>query len=806
MPVMTASAGPSRFCRIGARSARQGLARRGPRLMARPSPWAAALIGAALASSAAAQSVGTQPFDYSPDRDPALRTCDGHHHRGERAEAAACYTRVSADSLDGAVRAEAAWRLGDLQAANAFFRTAAELDPESPSILHRWGRLFLATHQADEAVGLFMEALDLDGDYTPAKLGIAAVALGRFEDRARTMIEDVLDDPGEHLEAHLISARMSLEVGAVGPARQALDVALEIAAEQDLPPLEIHALHAAADVLDGIADSEWTARALAYNPAYGEIYATPAYYYLINRRYREAVDLLFEAVRIQPDLWSAHAELGVNLLRQNRVEEAQAHLALAYQGDPFSAQTVNTLRLIDSFDNFVVLRRELPAREAVAESAAAETSAATEPDAVPGMLLRMHRDEAPVLDSYVTDLVSDSVRVFTERYQFELREDVVVELYPEHDDFAVRTLGLPGIGLLGVAFGYLVAMDSPSGSREGEFHWGTTLWHEIAHIFTLEATGNLVPRWFSEGVSVFEEWSTGPLPGRHIPVRVLEAMADDRFLPVEELDGGFMRPTYEGQVIVSYTQAGLLCQHIARQWGQQGLVDMLTGFAEGLDTAAAIRRSLGVSPQELDSGFRDFVQAEFGATLEGLDEWGRLRRSVYEALDSENWEAVLERAEAAIAAFPEHVGDGDAYIPKSLALDELGRRPEALDALEAYWRFGGYAPGALRRLGTWMYEAGRRGDAVAVYEDLIMVTPLDAEVHRTLGDWMLEEGMAEGALREYRALLAMNPHDLAGTHYRLAKTYFELDDPAGTREHLLYALEIAPHFREAQQLLLEIVH
>ncbi len=797
----------------------------------------AAMVAATLATTAAAQSVGAQPFDYSPDRNPALRECDRHYHRGERLEAASCYTRVSAESLDGAVRAEAAWRLGDMQAANAFFRTALELDPESPSIRHRWGRLFLATHQADQAVRLFMEALDLDENHTQAKLGMAAVATGRFEDRARTIVDEVMEADGEYPEAYLISARLNLERGAVAPAREALAEALRIAEAQDLPPLEVYSLHAAADVLEGITDSEWTDRALAYNPAYGEIYATPAYYYLINRRYREAVELLFEAVRIQPDLWSAHAELGVNLLRQNRVEEAQAHLALAYQGDPFSAQTVNTLRLIDSLENFVVLERELPGRETKAvpgldagsagesaaaaagestagsagESAAAaagETAAGAQGETAadtPGMLLRLHEDEAPVLDAYVTDLVTDSIRAFTERYQFELQEDVVVELYPEHDDFAVRTLGLPGIGLLGVAFGYLVAMDSPSGGREGEFHWGTTLWHEIAHIFTLEATGNLVPRWFSEGVSVFEEWSTGPLPGRHIPLRVLEAMADDRFLPVTELDGGFMRPTYEGQVIVSYTQAGLLCQYIAREWGQQGLVDMLTAFAAGSDTAGAIRDGLGVAPAVLDSGFKEFLDAQFFAVLNGLDDWKGYSRLTYESLEAEDWESVLERSDSAIELFPAHVDDGNTYIPKALAYDELDRRAEALDTLETYWKLGGYSPGALRRLGAWLDEAGRREDAIAVYNDLIMVTPLDAEVHATLGDWMLAEGMAEGALREYRALLAMNPHDLAGAHYRLATAFLELEDQARTREHLLYALETAPHYREAQQLLLEIV-
>ena len=51
----------------------------------------------------------------------------------------------------------------------------------------------------------------------------------------------------------------------------------------------------------------------------------------------------------------------------------------------------------------------------------------------------------------------------------------------------------------------------------------------------------------------------------------------------------------------------------------------------------------------------------------------------------------------------------------------------------------------------------------------------------------------------------MQPHDQAAAHYRLAKAYFDLHERDKSREHLLYALEIAPHYREAQDLLLEIV-
>ena len=85
-----------------------------------------------------------------------------------------------------------------------------------------------------------------------------------------------------------------------------------------------------------------------------------------------------------------------------------------------------------------------------------------------------------------------------------------VEVYPDHEDFAVRTLGMPGLGALGVTFGYSIAMDSPSGRKPGSFHWASTLWHEMSHVFTLTMTNHRVPRWFTEGIAVHEETATSP--------------------------------------------------------------------------------------------------------------------------------------------------------------------------------------------------------------------------------------------------------------------------------------------------------
>jgi tetratricopeptide (TPR) repeat protein len=728
-------------------------------------------------------------FDYSSARDPELQTCDAHLYRGERSEAELCYGALLTKSQDARVRGEASWSLGDLRTANSYFQTAVEIYPEDALARARWGGLYLATHQDSEAVKLFEESLSLDPDLADAKLGLASVSAGRFEERARELIDEVLEAEPERLDAHLLLAQMYLEDGAIEDADRILSDALESATAAGIPPLEIYALNASSDLLRDVTDSPWTERALAYNPRYGEIYSTPAHFYVITRRYRQAIELLQQAVAVQPDLWAAHAELGVNLLRENRVDEAQRHLTIAYRGDPFSAKIVNTLRLIDSFDNFQVITR------------------APEPDEVSGssgMILRLHNDEAAVLEPYVADLVSRSIETFAARYQFELEEPVIVELYPDSADFSVRTSGLPGIGLLGVTFGYLVAMDSPSGRPDGDFHWGTTLWHEMAHVFTLEATDHLVPRWFSEGVSVFEEWTTGPLPGRHIPLHVLQSMEEDKFLPVADLDSGFIRPTYEGQIMVSYMQAGLICQYIEQRWGQEGLVAMLERFRDGLTTRDAILPALGVTPETFDVGFQDFIEIEFAATLAGLEDWREQINEASEAMSGEDWEDVIVAADAAIASYPAHVAENSAYLYKARAHDELEQRPAALTALEQYWRGGGHEPSALNQLARWLAEDDRTADAIAVADSILQVAPLDDELHIQLGDWLLDEQMAAAALREYEASLAMNPHDQAAAHYRLATAYRQLEDDASTLEHVLYALEIAPHYREAQQLLLEI--
>ncbi|MFI4914713.1 MAG: peptidase MA family metallohydrolase [Steroidobacterales bacterium] len=763
----------------------------------------AAAIGAlALVCAAAA---GARDLPYGAVTDAAVRRCDALHWSAQREAARSCYRSLVAQSGDPAVRAEAAWALGDLKSANDWFRDALAANPASAGVRERWGELYIDTHQEQEALNLFKEALQRDPRNAFAKVGAASVLVDEFAAEAATYLTPVLNDtgaaPGARLRALLLSARAALEDSDTGKAAALLEQAGAVASQAQLPQLELDALRAALDFMNGANGERWIESALKEDPAFGDAYAVPAHFYVISRRQREAIALYQKAVRAQPDLWSARVELASCLLRENRLTEARVQLEAAYQGDPYDPITSNTLRLLDSLRNFDVLVYPGP----VEPGATGAGSARADRD-MPALILRVHKKESAVLAPYARQLAQRAIATYSERYRFKLREPVVIEIYPDHADFAVRTAGLPGIGLLGVTFGYLLAMDSPSSRPVNEFHWGTTLWHEMAHVFTLESTDHRVPRWLSEGLSVFEEWRTGPIKGMEIPGYVFTAFAQDKALPVADLDRGFVRPEYPEQVQVSYMQAGLICDFIDRSFGFDKLRDLLQQFTHTSDTPQAITAALGISAAEFDRRFRADLQQQFGTLLHQLPEWNRARAAANAAQSRSDWEAAIANAKQALALWAQDVEDGSPYVAMAASYAASNRNELAQRTLEDYWSRGGHDPQALKFLAKRLEAANRRADAVAVLQSINYVAPFDYELHGELGDGLLELGRNTEALAEYQAAMALDPPDLAQAHYRLARAQFALGAQPETRKQLLAALEIAPNFEPAQRLLLQIDH
>jgi tetratricopeptide (TPR) repeat protein len=358
--------------------------------------------------------------------------------------------------------------------------------------------------------------------------------------------------------------------------------------------------------------------------------------------------------------------------------------------------------------------------------------------------------------------------------------------------------------LLGVTFGPLVVMDSPSGRATGDFHWGTTLWHEMAHVFTLSMTGNRVPRWLSEGISVFEEWRTGPTPGVIVSPAVMSALRDGRVLPMTKLDAGFIRPEYPNQVQVSYTQAGLVCLFIEERWGFDRLPALVRQFQREISTEDAIRNTLKISTEEFDRQFASFVQERFGPTFARLVEWQQSRQAARKAAETEQWTKVLEPAERAIEIYPGDIEVDGPYLLLAAAFDKLGQRDRAIQTLQRYRKAGGWDPGAMRQLSQWLQTPDPR-ESLEVLTAVNFADPLNAAQHQLLGEGLLAAGRSDESMEEFQVLLNLNPQDPATAHFGMARALRTIGDTQGSRRHLLEALETAPHFKPAQTLLLQMI-
>lgn len=733
---------------------------------------------------------------YGEVGDPSVQRCDALNWSAQHAAAADCYRALVQRGAGGegpglAAAAEGAWALGDLMRANTLFRAAAAARPRDAMLRTRWGELYIDSHQPQQALDLFHEALARDAQDVYARLDAASVLDDEFAVQAREELRAAMADPsapaGARLRGLLLSAGAALEEGDADSARPLLDQAQALASSARLPSLQIDALRAALAELEGGDDATWIRRALQQDPAFGEAYALPAHLEDIRWRARDAIALYRQAIAIEPTLWSAREQLGDCLLRQGELTEGRSMLESAYHGDPYDPVTVNLLRLSDSLQHFAVRSYDRA------------------PDGGPALILHISDDQVQVLAPYVRRLAERALSTYAQRYAFQPQTAVQIEVYPHHDDLAVRTAGLPGLeGELGVTFGYVVAIDSPSSRPVGDFHWGDTLWHEMAHVFTLESTDFRVPRWLTEGLSVYEEWQSGPSPGVQIPPYVLAAFAQGRALPVTRLNGGFVHPQYPEQVVVSYMQAGLICDYIDRSFGFDRLRALLQAFAHTSDTSAAMQMALGLSATQFDARFAADLQQHYARVFTQMDHWLTLRTEAQRDAAQHDWSAVQATATQALALQAQDVGEDSPYLPLAQAFAAQNAPARALSTLADYAQRGGHDPQALRTLAGGLYAQGERADAIRVLDSINDIAPFDEVLHGQLGDWLLQAGRPQQALEEYRIALVLNPPDRAMAHLRLARAQFALHDLPEARREVIASLEVAPNFRPAQQLLLQL--
>jgi tetratricopeptide (TPR) repeat protein len=364
---------------------------------------------------------------------------------------------------------------------------------------------------------------------------------------------------------------------------------------------------------------------------------------------------------------------------------------------------------------------------------------------------------------------------------------------------------MPGLGALGVTFGEVIAMDSPSAHRPGDFNWGATLWHEMSHVFVLTATNHRVPRWFTEGLAVHEEGEHSPEWRNRPTPEVLAAIRDKKFLPVVKLDRGFVYPEYPSQVLVSYFQAGSLCDFVKEKWGEEKLLEMVHSFAELQTTPQVIQQNLGLASEEFDRQYFAWLSQKYGAEAAHFNEWHDKLKVLVAAAQRKQYDAVLEQGAGVLALYPEYVDEANVYLWMALAYRARNDDKSEAAILADYEHQGGQTPDALKRLANLEEAAGKASEAAATLERVNYIYPLkDEELHQRLGDLLYAQKQYDGAIKEYKARVASNPVDKAGAEFNLARAYFAAGQKEKAEETVLAALEIAPGYRPAQKLLLQL--
>jgi tetratricopeptide (TPR) repeat protein len=693
--------------------------------------------------------------------------------------------------------------LGRFQEANGAYRDAGSAAPSDPAIQTAWGELFLEKYNKTDALRSFQMALQVDPRYAPALIGSANALADENPPQAIALAKRALEVNPSSVEAEVFLAEQAVDAGRRDEARGWLTKALEV----NPSSLEAHALLAAiAYVDDKPQDFEaQVAKTLAIAPNYGEVYRTTGELAAHNYRFDDAVGLTRKGLALDGGNPHALADLGIHLLRTGDEAEARTALEASFKADPYNKITFNLLAMLDTLDKFVTVRDG-------------------------DIIMRLHKDEAPVLQEYAMSLTHRALDTFSKRYEFAPRGPILVEIFPKHDDFAVRNLGLPGlIGALGICFGRVVSMDSPRARPPGEFQWEATLWHELAHVITLQMSNQRVPRWLTEGISEYEEQRAHAEWRRDMDLDYAAVLNRGEGIKLRDFNAAFQNPKL---ITLAYYQGSLIVEYLVGTYGNAGINKLLRAYGQGLDTDAALKAALDTDLDRMQAGFDQMLEKKFGEMRraldmpEGVTDVMRTPTDTLRTLANEHpknfpiqmalgralrrdgkLDEAMQTFERAAAIIPTASGKDSPH--EQMAAIALQKKDDArlVAELTALVDIDANNVEAARQLVAALHKGGVDDPAKLrpVYQRIAAVDPFDAEAHTYLGRYALQQNDAETAAREFRTVIALGPVDRAAAYTDLAESYFKSGKRVEAKKQTLAALEIAPTYERAQELLLKLV-
>jgi len=681
-----------------------------------------------------------------------------------------------------------------------YYDKAKKDGPESAEPYLASGELALEKHDYALAIEAFTNAAKRTPDDPDVYFGLAR-ANENDSDKATDALNKALKLNPNHVGSLLFQAENLIDREAYTAASELLDEVLAINPHQP----RAWAYRAVLAHLTGDPKAERDARAeglktWATNPAVdydiGEKLSA-------NYRFAEGAAYQRQALAFAPDYRPARVQLCQDLLRLGQEDEGWALAAKVFEEDPYNVVAYNLIELRDHLAKFHQLRND-------------------------HFLLRMDDREAQIYGDRALSLLERARTKLCAKYGADLNGPVTVEIFPRQQDFAIRTFGLPGgAGFLGVCFGPVVTVNSPASRMAHPADWEAILWHEFCHSVTLHVTHNKMPRWLSEGISVYEERQENPAWGQVMTPQYRDLILDGGSTPVSQLSGAFLKPPSPMHLQFAYYESSMVVRYIVEKFGGEALNAILKDLGESIPINTALANHtepIDKLDQHFEGWFTDLAKnLAPGADLEHpklpLDAdaaamaawtkdhpnnfWGLLGEG-RALLSAGKWEAAKAPLAKAIGLYPGYAQAGGPYLLMAAAHRELKETPQERAMLEKHVAIDADAIEPRLRLIEIARAAGDWPAVRKYAEQIIAVNPLLPAPHRALAAAAEESKDRKVAIAARRTLLMLDTLDVAEQRYRLARLLADDGQLPAARNEVVRSLEEAPRYRAALALLLDV--
>ncbi len=651
----------------------------------------------------------------------------------------------------------------------------------------------------------YAAALRLLPNDPEALFGMARALYPSDREAGASYLDKVRAEAPLHSGALLLQAESAINFEQYAAAAERLDLVESVNPRHP----ESHAYRA---ILAELEHNDPAAFARERNAALSVWKDNPQIDHLIGRvlsrkyRYEEGAEAQRRALAFDPDFVPAKLQLALDNLRLSRLDEAWPLAKEVAAADPYNILAYN----------LEILEKE------IASFGSVKTK---------DFILRLPPKEAEIYGDRVVEILTEAKQVLGAKYGLMIEKPTLVEFYPDQQDFAIRSFGsLGGDGLLGVCFGSVVTMNSPGSITAAKSNWEATLWHEYCHVITLTATNNKMPRWLSEGISVYEETQRQPNWGQSMnPDYRKKILGENGLTPVRDMSQAFFQAKDSMAVMFAYYQSMLVVEHIVDNYGIGKLRAILADLGKGVLVNEAIARHT-VPMEEFEQSFVLAARkraADYGpgvdwsepgagevnlADLASMQDFLKQHPNhfaVRQALTSrfvreENWDEAIRSADALLALLPEYTGPNNGYSLKALAL--RGKKDPAGEAatLELLASRSAEAFQAYTRLVEVNFENANWEGVIAHVAQGLAINPFAERLHYCKGCAHEAKAESELAVNSFEKSLRLDPANPSEVRLRLARL-LRNRDPVRAKRCLIDALADSPRYREAHGLLLEIV-